>query len=128
MRPSAIITDAMPLNLSDTHFHDIPVYFFPKGESKSSSIAAASIVAKVTRDAMMRLYDQAIPGYGLSDNKGYGTPAHKKAIQNYNYSFIHRVNFVHTFLQKTDDKKEQLSLDSMYEVGNEKGKILCRSD
>src|SRR5438477_512049 len=124
MRPSAIITDAMPLNLSDTHFHDIPVYFFPKGESKSSSIAAASIVAKVTRDAMMRLYDQAIPGYGLSDNKGYGTPQHQKALLERNYSFIHRENFVHTFFKKTDDKKEQLSLDSMYEVGNEKGKIL----
>ena len=66
------------LDLSDTHFHDIPVYYFPKGESKSSSIAAASIVAKVTRDAMMELYDHAIPGYKWADNKGYGTAAHRK--------------------------------------------------
>ena len=72
VRPFAVVTDAMPLDLSDTHFHDIPVYYFTKGESKSSSIAAASIVAKVTRDAMMKLYDRTIPGYGLSDNKGYG--------------------------------------------------------
>ena len=57
VRPTAILTDAMPLDLSDTQFNDIPVYYFPKGESKSSSIAAASIVAKVTRDAMMGLYD-----------------------------------------------------------------------
>jgi ribonuclease HII len=112
VRPSAIITDAMPLNLSDTHFHDVPVYFFPKGESKSSSIAAASIVAKVTRDAMMKLYDQAIPGYGLVDNKGYGTARHKKAIQSYSYSFIHRVHFVHNFLQRDEsDQGLQLSLD-----------------
>ena len=128
IRPSAIITDAMPLDLSDTHFHDIPVYFFSKGESKSSSIAAASIVAKVKRDAMMKLYDQAIPGYGLAENKGYGTPQHQRALLDRNYSFIHRENFVHTFLRKTDDKKEQLSLDSMYEVSCEAGKILCRSD
>jgi len=127
-RPSAIITDAMPLNLSDTHFHDIPVYFFTKGESKSSSIAAASIVAKVTRDAMMKLYDQAIPGYGLAENKGYGTPKHQKALLERSYSFIHRENFVHTFMQKADDKKEQLSLSMLYEVCNEKGKIFCRSD
>src|SRR5438105_7786724 len=76
-QPSIIITDAMPLNLSDTHFHDIPVHYFSKGESKSSSIAAASIVAKVTRDAMMNFYDHAIPGYGLTYNKGYGTAQHR---------------------------------------------------
>lgn len=97
--PAAIITDAMPLNLFDTHFCDVPVYHFPKGESRSSSIAAASIVAKVTRDALMKWYDQAIPGYGLTDNKGYGTPKHKKAIRELHYSFIHREHFVDTFLQ-----------------------------
>jgi ribonuclease HII len=125
IRPSAIVTDAMPLNLSDTHFHDIPVYCFAKGESRSSSIAAASIVAKVTRDAMMGLYDLAIPGYGLAGNKGYGTPAHKKAIREQSYSFIHRMHFVHNFLQRDGDV--QLSLHAL-EVNNEAGKILCRSD
>lgn len=97
VRPSAIITDAMPLDLSDTHFRDIPVYYFPKGESKSSSIAAASIIAKVTRDAMMALYDRAIPGYGLTDNKGYGTAVHRVALQQYAHSLIHRETFVHNF-------------------------------
>ena len=52
--PSTILVDAMPLQLSDTNFKDIPVHYFPFGESKSSSIAAASIIAKVTRDP----YDQ----------------------------------------------------------------------
>lgn len=98
VQPSIVITDAMPLNLSDTHFHDIPVHYFPKGESKSSSIAAASIIAKVTRDSMMSFYDQAVPGYGLTNNKGYGTAQHRKALQEHNHSFLHRRNFVEKFL------------------------------
>ena len=102
--PSIIITDAMPLNLSDTHFRDIPVHYFPKGESKSSSIAAASIVAKVTRDAMMELYNQTIPGYGLTHNKGYGTAQHRKALKEHNHSFLHRRNFIENFLP---DRLEQ---------------------
>ncbi len=126
-RPSVIITDAMPLNLSDTHFHDIPVYYFPKGESKSHSIAAASIIAKVTRDAMMELYDVAIPGYGLKENKGYGTPKHKKVVKEQHYSFIHRVHFVETILKNDEKKEEQLSL-YIGEVGNDKGETFCRSN
>lgn len=122
VRPSIVITDAMPLNLSDTHFHDIPVYHFPKGESKSSSIAAASIVAKVTRDAMMALYDQAVPGYKLADNKGYGTVAHRDVLRQSAYSLIHRTTFVNTFLQKHD---EQLT---MFEVNHGKREVLCGSD
>lgn len=112
-RPSAILVDAMPLDLSDTLFHDIPVYYFPKGETKSSSIAAASIVAKVTRDAMMELYDVAIPGYGLTRNKGYGTAAHTTAIRNHHYSFIHRVSFLTKLLQKQQNELHdiQRSLD-----------------
>ncbi len=109
-RPSAVITDAMPLNLSDTHFDDIPVYFFTKGESRSSSIAAASIIAKVIRDDMMKLYDQMIPGYGLAENKGYGTPKHQKALLERNYSFIHRENFVHNFFLRKQNE-EQLTLN-----------------
>ena len=110
-RPVAIIIDAMPLDLSDTDFDDIPVYYFYKGETKSSSIAAASIVAKVTRDAMMEKYDVAIPGYILSSNKGYGTPAHKTAIKKYHSSIIHRVNFLKTLLYKNEHEDEvQLSL------------------
>lgn len=98
-KPSTILTDAMPLNLADTHFHEIPVYYFTQGESRSSSIAAASIVAKVTRDAMMKLFDEAIPGYGWSDNKGYGTIGHRAAIKEQNYSFLHRMTFLQKLLQ-----------------------------
>jgi ribonuclease HII len=110
MRPSTIITDAMPLNLSDTHFHDIPVYCFIKGESRSNSIAAASIVAKVIRDSMMESYNQAIPGYGLAENKGYGTPKHKKAIREKHQSFLHRTTFLKQFLHDDNTQDVQLSL------------------
>jgi ribonuclease HII len=93
-RPTAILTDAMPLDLSDTQFADIPVYYFPKGESKSSSIAAASIAAKVTRDAMMAHYDGLIPGYKWAENKGYRTPVHKRAVKEYQHSIIHRLRYL----------------------------------
>lgn len=122
-RPSAIVVDAMPLNLSDTSFHDIPVYYFPKGESKSSSIAAASIVAKVTRDAMMKWYDVIIPGYALANNKGYGTAVHKVAIQNYHYSIIHRRSFLTKILNNEREKEVPL------EIYNDKSReIFCGSN
>jgi len=107
-RPSAVLIDAMPLDLFDTHFHDIPVYYFPKGETKSSSIAAASIVAKVTRDAMMELYDVAIPGYALTSNKGYGTVVHKVALRTHHYSIIHRVSFLTKLLSNESENVVQL--------------------
>ncbi len=111
-RPSIILTDAMPLNLSNTSFDDIPVYYFTQGESRSSSIAAASIVAKVTRDSMMELYDLAIPGYKWSDNKGYGTPAHTAVIKKSHYSVIHRTSFLTKLLQGGEKHQNiQLSLD-----------------
>ncbi len=110
-QPSIILTDAMPLNLTNTHIHEIPVYYFIKGESRSSSIAAASIVAKVYRDAMMKLYDQAIPGYGWSNNKGYGTIHHKRAIKEQYHSFMHRMTFLQKMAQ-TDysEQDKQLSI------------------
>jgi ribonuclease HII len=109
-RPTAILTDAMPLDLSDTQFDDIPVYYFPKGESKSSSIAAASIAAKVTRDAMMPLYDAAIPGYTWADNKGYRTPVHKRAVKTYQHSIIHRMRYLENLL--IEESEAQLTIGS----------------
>jgi len=71
VKPSAILVDAMPLKLQDTAYKQIPVYHFTKGESKSTSIAAASIIAKVYRDRLMRKLDTIFPGYHLKDHKGY---------------------------------------------------------
>lgn len=67
-----------------------------KGDQKIYSVAAASIVAKVTRDRMMREYAQKYPGYGFDKHKGYGTKAHYEAIERLGISPIHR----RTFLKK----------------------------
>ncbi len=92
--PDAILIDAMPLNLFDTSYKSIPVHHFYKGESKSSSIAAASILAKVTRDAMMRRFELTFPGYCLADHKGYSTPKHKNSLSLQPASLIHRKSFL----------------------------------
>lgn len=64
-----------------------------KGDSKSLSIAAASIAAKVTRDAIMNQYDKKYPLYGFSKHKGYGTRSHLKALEQYGPCSIHRKSF-----------------------------------
>lgn len=64
-----------------------------KGDSASLSIAAASIVAKVTRDRLMVEYDRLYPGYGFAGHKGYGSPAHMSAIAGLGPSPIHRTTF-----------------------------------
>jgi ribonuclease HII len=108
--PEAIVVDAMPLDLVGTSFAEIPVYYFTKGETRSSSIAAASIVAKVTRDAMMESYNVAIPGYGLVDNKGYGTAVHTMALQRQHYSIIHRRSFLTKVLKLESKSEAQLEI------------------
>jgi len=124
LQPTAILTDAMPLDLCDTSFDNISVYYFPKGESKSSSIAAASIVAKVTRDAMMGIYDAAIPGYKWADNKGYRAPAHKRAVKEYRHSIIHRLRY----LAHIDNKEEMMEMQLTIGSSNEQAGSLCGSD
>lgn len=68
-----------------------------KGDTKSVSIAAASILAKVTRDQMMVQYDQLFPGYGFAKHKGYGTAAHIAAIKELGPCPIHRATFIKKF-------------------------------
>lgn len=87
--PDAIVvTDAMPLDLSErTVFHPV------KGDQKSVSVAAASILAKVTRDATMMMYDEIYPEYGFAKNKGYPTKMHMEAIEKYGITPIHRRSF-----------------------------------
>jgi len=69
-----------------------------KGDAKSISIGAASIVAKVTRDRMMAMYDEIYPGYGFAENKGYGSAEHIKAIKEQGICPIHRKTFVKNFI------------------------------
>lgn len=69
-----------------------------KGDAKSVSIAAASIIAKVTRDRIMREYEEKYPGYGFAENKGYGSASHIAAIKKYGPCAIHRKTFIRNFL------------------------------
>jgi ribonuclease HII len=64
-----------------------------KGDARSYSIAGASVLAKVTRDRLMREYDRLYPGYGFAEHKGYGTPQHLAAIQALGACPIHRRSF-----------------------------------
>lgn len=105
-KPASILVDAMPLCLLDTSYNSIPVYYFSKGERKSSSIAAASIVAKVTRDKMMRKFDFIFPGFYLENHKGYSTKKHKGALQERPPLIIHRRSFlVHIDTLGEDDEE-----------------------
>jgi ribonuclease HII len=65
-----------------------------KGDAKSISIGAASIIAKVTRDRMMRDYDKIFPEYGFAGNKGYGSAEHMEALRKYGPAPIHRRSFI----------------------------------
>ena len=73
----------------------IPQEGIVKGDVKSVSIAAGSIIAKVTRDRIMRKYDKLYPEYGFASHKGYGTKAHIEAIRKYGMLDIHRRSFIH---------------------------------
>ena len=92
--PAAFLVDALPLNFSTSNHTDIPVHSFIKGEQKSISIAAASIIAKVIRDQMITDIDSLFPGYFLSKHKGYGTVKHRESLQQKNSSIIHRSTFL----------------------------------
>lgn len=69
-----------------------------KGDAKSLSIAAASVLAKVTRDRLMLEYDKVMPEYGFASHKGYGSAAHIAALKQYGPSPIHRASFIKNFL------------------------------
>lgn len=86
--PDVYLIDGLPVkNLN------LPVEFVVKGDSKSLSIASASIIAKVTRDDIMLGADREYPGYGFASNKGYGTKDHMEAIRKLGPSPIHRMSF-----------------------------------
>lgn len=89
-QPDIIVVDA--LTKIDTHH--IPYRSIIKGDAKCYSIAAASIIAKVTRDRIMRQWDEIYPMYGFEKHKGYGTKAHMDAIKEYGICPLHRKSFV----------------------------------
>ena len=89
IRPDLLLIDAV--NLSGTGVDVVPII---KGDANSDSIAAASILAKVTRDHMMMEYDEMYPGYGFAKHKGYGTKDHYAAICEKGMTPIHRRSFL----------------------------------
>ena len=91
--PEILLNDAVTIPGVD--IMQVPIV---KGDAKSVSIAAASILAKVTRDRMMMEYDQIYPEYGFAKHKGYGTAAHIAALKEYGTCPIHRRTFIKKFV------------------------------
>lgn len=94
IKPEYVLIDGnQPIDIS------IPFDTVVKGDLKSESIAAASIIAKVTRDRLLREYDKQYPEYGFAKHKGYGTKAHIEAIKKYGLTPIHRPSFCSKFVK-----------------------------
>jgi ribonuclease HII len=85
--PDFLLIDAVPLD------YPLPQRALIKGDARCHAIAAASIIAKVQRDACMRVWDGVFPEYGLASHKGYATPEHHKAIEEYGPTPLHRLSF-----------------------------------
>lgn len=89
VKPDLLLNDAV--TIPEIDIKQVPII---KGDSKSISIAAASIIAKVTRDRLMMAYDGIFPEYGFASNKGYGSKDHIEALKKYGPSPIHRLSFL----------------------------------
>nr|WP_191383956.1 ribonuclease HII [uncultured Lachnoclostridium sp.] len=92
--PDILLNDAV--TIPDLPIRQVPIV---KGDAKSVSIAAASIIAKVTRDRLMREYDQIFPEYDFASNKGYGTRSHIEALKALGPAPVHRRTFIRHFVQ-----------------------------
>lgn len=90
--PDILLNDAV--TIPGVSIKQVPII---KGDAKSISIGAASIIAKVTRDRLMVEYDKIFPEYGFADNKGYGSQAHIEALKKYGPTPIHRRSFIKNF-------------------------------
>lgn len=93
VRPDILLNDAVTIPQVD--ILQVPII---KGDAKSISIAAASIIAKVTRDRLMVEYDKVLPGYDFASNKGYGTKAHIAGLKELGPTPIHRRSFIHNYV------------------------------
>lgn len=94
VKPDILLNDAV--TIPDIGIRQVPII---KGDAKSVSIAAASIIAKVTRDRLMRQYDSLFPAYGFAQNKGYGAAAHIEALKKYGPTPLHRRSFIGNFVE-----------------------------
>ena len=96
VKPDLILVDA----LTNIDTCGIPYKSIIKGDAKEYSIAAASIIAKVTRDRIMRQWDEVFPEYGFKGHKGYGTKKHIEAIKEHGPCMLHRKTFIKNFIGK----------------------------
>ncbi len=96
IKPDLILVDA----LEHINTRGIPYEPLIKGDARCYNIAAASILAKVTRDRIMRQWDEIYPQYGFLSNKGYGTAKHIEAIKQYGLCPIHRKSFTKHFTKE----------------------------
>ena len=92
VQPDILLNDAV--TIPGVTIRQVPII---KGDAKSISIGAASIIAKVTRDRLMVEYDKVIPEYDFASNKGYGSKTHIEALKKYGPSPIHRASFIKNF-------------------------------
>jgi len=95
VQPDVLLNDAV--TIPGVSIRQVPII---KGDAQSVSIAAASIVAKVTRDRLMITYDQTYPEYHFADNKGYGAASHIEALKKYGATPIHRKSFIKKFIEE----------------------------
>lgn len=95
IRPDVLLNDAV--TIPQITIPQVPII---KGDAKSVSIAAASIIAKVTRDRLMIQYDEILPGYGFAQHKGYGSREHIEALKKLGPSPIHRSTFIGHFISE----------------------------
>ena len=93
-KPDIVIVDA----LREINTENIPYESIIKGDATCYSISCASILAKVTRDRLMRQWDEVYPQYGFAKNKGYGTKDHIEALKKYGPCMIHRKTFITHFI------------------------------
>jgi len=93
IKPDILLNDAV--TIPHVEIEQVPII---KGDAKSISIAAASIIAKVTRDRMMVQYEELFPEYGFASNKGYGSAKHIEAIKTVGPCVIHRSSFIKNFI------------------------------
>lgn len=98
VQPDLLLNDAVTIPLLS--MKQVPII---KGDAKSISIGAASIIAKVARDRLMVEYDSLYPAYGFASNKGYGAQAHIDALKKYGPCPIHRKSFITHFVDEVEE-------------------------
>jgi len=94
VKPQLLLVDAVHIPQLEMYEQESII----KGDAKSMSIAAASIIAKVTRDRLMKELDEKYPGYGFASNKGYGSAEHIEALKKFGPTEIHRKSFIGNFI------------------------------